>query len=356
MWAVAEEPSLTEKTKAVYDLQKGWSSRVPQPFPNLDIDDYFNIAKDAAPSLVDDMRGFCERNKRSYAVIPHEVFAETFEKQQTPITFRQWAENYCSLKNEPVPDIVIIAPRVKTLESSERKTGTKDPTDNPDYLAGMFVVMKGNGDRMGLDRLEKVKHALEHDPKTKADKDYYERPHAETGFRAYKGIWITTGAAGREFEGFGILTEIKLQHEDHMDVDNLTRNKIMAPNRQLKRWLFNMHSSLAPKQAAVHSVHAAGATKFITELGQELYNLAFEKSGLNRFLDPDLRAKHAPMEPDAIRRMILVDGLKFFQPRILQDLLAAVENSGVLSPTSATNAKSLNYRGAHQPRELELHV
>lgn len=255
-----------------------------------------------------------------------------------------------------VPQIAIIGPRVKTLESAERKTILKDPSHNPDYLGIMLVVLKGNGDHTGLNRLAKAMQAMERDQKTEAVKDYFFKPHNETGFRGHKNVWIETGAPGTELHGFGILAEVKLQHEDHMDVDNLTRNRIVGLNRQYQRWLINLHTSFggAAKQAALHSQHAEESRKYITKLGLEIYNLVFANSGLNRFLDPGLATKYAPMEADDIRKMILEEGRKFYAPRHLQDLLAAVENSGVLPATSAATAKSSSHRSSIRHRELEL--
>lgn len=344
---------MTAQMKAASEYPE-WDS-VMQPFPGLEVSDYITLARDAAPSLAQSAREFCERNKFSYVEIPHEVFKATYEQQSEPISFREWVEEYCKLKGLPsVPQMAIIGPRVKTLESAERKTGTSDTAShNPDYLGIMFVVLKGSGDRTGLNRLETAMRAMEHDQKNLAVKNYYKKPHKGTGFRAFKAIWPEVGAPGTRFENFGVLSEIKLQHEDHMDIDNLTRNRIVTLNRQYQRWLFNMHSSFSPKQAAVHSGYTEESRKFIANVGIALYNLTFEKSGLNRFLAPELRAQYAPREPEEIKRMILVEGLKYYQPRHLQSLLAAIEDSGVFPARSTALAKSPHRHSALQ-REMEL--
>ena len=325
-----------------YDPKKGWEE-LEQPVPDLSPRDYIELATHAAPGLSQSARDFCDENGFSFIEIPHSIFADSYEKGTIP--FRPWLNDYCERNHLPKnAQVAIIGPRIKSLESAERKQGDKDkrPSQNSDYLGIMMVMLKsgtplkGYKDKKDLAALAKAIDAIEKDPRSLARKNSYWRPHEVTGFRDHKSIWeqvITSGG----FKGWPMHAEVKIEDERHMDVDRQTRNQIIALSRQTGTWLSALHSSVAfDSNISGHSRRAKERSDFTTRVGIQIYNRVFADNGFNRLMNPELAHDYAPKSHEEIIKMILNEGLKVSTIGQVQHLLTDVMNSGMLDPTRKT--------------------
>jgi hypothetical protein len=324
-----------------YDPKKGWEER-EQPIAGLTPQDYIELATHAAPGLSQSVRDFCDENGFSFVEIPHSVFADSYEKETVP--FRTWLNDYCERNHLPKnAQIAIIGPRIKSLESAERKAEEKKPGKNADYLGIMMVVLKngapvkGHKDKKDLVPLTKAIEAIEKDTRSIARKNTYWEPHEITGFRDHKSIWEQVITSG-EYKGFPIDAEIKIDHESHMDVDRQTRNQIIALSRKTGTWLSTLHASVAfDSNITGHSRRAKERSDFTTRVGIEIYNRVFADNGFNRLLNPELVHEYAPKSHEEILKMILNEGPKNSTTRgQVQHLLTGVVNSGVLPAPSKT--------------------
>jgi hypothetical protein len=322
-----------------YDYKKGWD-KLEQPDPDLSARDYIELAKHAAPGLSQKARDFCDENGLSFVEIPHSIFADEYEKGTIP--FRQWLNDYCERNHLPKnAQIAIIGPRIKSLESAERKQGDKDkkPSQNADYLGIMMVTLKsgmpvkGYKDKKDHALLAKVIDVIENDPRSLARKNSYWRPNEVTGFRDHKSIWqedITSG----EFKDWAIHGEIKVEDESQMDVDRQTRNHSIALSRKTGTYLSNLYSSVGSyANITGQSRRAKERSDFTTRVGIQIYNRVFADNGFNRFMDPALVHEYTPMSHAEIIRMILNEGPKNSNTHgQVQHLITGVMNSGMLQP------------------------
>lgn len=337
-----------------YDYKKGWD-KLEQPDPDLGARDYIELATHAAPGLSQSARDFCDENGLSFVEIPHSVFADEYEKRTIP--FRQWVNAYCERNHLPKNvDVVIIGPRIKSLESAERKQGDTDkrPSQTADYVGIMMVAMKkgapvkGRKNKKDLAVLEKVIDAIEEDPRSLARKNSYFHPNDVTGHRDHKSIWEIVIASGG-YKGWKMHGEVKVEDESQMDVNRQTRNHSMALSRKTGTYLSTLHSSVASDSNITgHSRRAKERRDFTTRVGVESYNRFFADNGFNLLMDPALLHKHAPMSHEDIIRMIFTEARKNSTTRgQAEHLITGVINSGVLQPAGKT------YR---IPAQLHEHV
>lgn len=320
-----------------YNPKKGWSSAA-QPESNLSAADYHTLAKAAAPNLYEQTVGFCERHGFSYIHIPHHDFQNGYERQDA-LSFREWFKEYCREKgyNKEYSaniDVCIIGPCIKTLESAKRKTDTNEPTPdrNVDYLRTMIVAMKKTGNyrnRHSLDTLAYAMNAIEGDQETIAIKNYYYTPHAKTGFRGHKSLWITEATEESGYAGMSILSEIKIEHESQMEIDKLTRRFIDIDRSWENASLGSFWKTVCGTRAASPK-SLDNTTDVITGWGRLLYNRMFEDSGLTRFLNPELEHLYRAETWPHIIEQISSSGKEINATRY-RDLRRAVYESGILT-------------------------
>lgn len=326
-----------QQAATAYNPKKGWSTAA-QPEKNLTAADYHTLAHAAAPDLHRQAIEFCERHGLSYVHVSHEDFKNGYEKAEG-LSFREWFEDHCeqqglNKKFYSGVDICIVGPCIKTLASAERKTGMNVPTPdrNVDYLRTMLVAVKKTGsyrNRESLNTLAQAMEAIEKDQETIAIKNYYYAPHAKTGFRGHKSLWVSTAPEDSGLGGMQVLSEVKIEHESQMDLDKLTRRFIDID----RSWQNALQGSFWHTVCGTRAASPKGmdhATDIITGWGRKLYDRMFADAGLNRFLAPALQKTYAPEEWAHIVDHINSSG-KEIQANRYKDLIHAVCESGILT-------------------------
>lgn len=277
-------------------------------------EDYRAISEAASVDFVQKLTGFCARKGYSYVTIPHADFVK-YEKSD--LNFREWYDEYRAERGlAPNPDTCIIAPRIKSSLSCQRKgrsdIGSQKETDAvTDYLAGMIVVMKKRPDsknnRYSLQNLGHLMASIEVEPFTLGHKNYFYSPHDKTGFRAHKSlISAVIGPASEKYAGWEFPGEVKIEHESLMDIDKLTRSFIDI-GRSVNKALMHFGLTSTPGDSANQNVVINKITGRIGRLeaasdriSKLLYDHVCANAGFNIFLGPDKRDAFAPKTIDEI--------------------------------------------------------
>ncbi len=328
---------------AAYDPKKGWNSAA-QPVPGMNASDYHDIAQEAAVHLAEQTRTFCEEHGFSYIEIPYRDFLEQYERpgeySYEDMGFREWLNRYCEQRNmNSNADLCIIQASAKELGSCKRKTGANVPAPdrNVDYLRTMMIALKKTSafkNRQSLDTLGNAMKAIEEYPATVARKNYYYEPHAKTGFRGHKSLWVSRVPKGGELEGFEILSEIKIEHESQMDIDKLTRHFISLGRDNMEA-ISSVFSFLGNQRAGVSSNYANQQSDIVTQWGRLLYDKVFEAAGItDRFLSDRKTDKFDPVHYKPERWLAIINHIasceKYFRPSHFSTLISAICSSEVI--------------------------
>ncbi len=277
-------------------------------------EDYRAISEAASADFVQKLTGFCASKGYSYVTIPH---ADFLEYEKSDLNFREWYDEYSAGRGlAPNPDTCIIAPRIKSSLSCQRKgqfdIGSQLKIDSvTDYLAGMIVVMKKRPDakrnRYSLENLTDLMASIEVEPFTLGYKNYSHTPHDKTGFRAHKSlISAVIGPASEKYAGWEFLGEVKIEHESLMDIDKLTRAFIDI-GRSVNKAVMQFGLACVPLESANQNVVINKITGRIGRLeaasdriSKLLYDHVCANAGFNIFLGPDKHGSFAPKTMDEI--------------------------------------------------------
>ncbi|HPF77675.1 MAG TPA: hypothetical protein PLF01_00165 [Alphaproteobacteria bacterium] len=304
----------TEHSSAAYDYKRGWSTTA-HPIPGLSEQEYIDIAEAAQGDIQDQARAFMDDNGFSYIEIPHSDF---MAYERSPKNFREWLEDYCEEKNakiadpknhlDPRADFAVVGPRVKKLESAERKTATGQVLADRlvDYAGVMFVALKqtcARKNKVSLNTLGDAMKAIEEDPRTLAIKNHYWEPHKKTQFRAHKSLWLATVPEGHALSDLETLVEVKIEHESQMDIDKLTRRFINIGREAQHAFetAFNgVITARDRKRATKLCVDEAAKFQAFDALGALLYNRVFADAGMNTFMKPSIANDFPPLSAKAL--------------------------------------------------------
>lgn len=297
-------PSPTEDAaKAAYNHKKGWSTTA-QPW-TASVEEYLEIAEAVKPVLAEEILNFIESQGFSVIEIRYTDFLE-YEKSEIP--FREWLEEYCSAKGLNCrADFAIMGPRVKDLESAQRKTasGEKLPNTIKDYIGVQCIALKQTNkpeNKQSIANMSDFMRAIEEDDRTLGRKNLYWQPHDKTYFRGHKTLWEVTAPEKTNMGGFSVLAEIKLEHESQMDVDRFTR-RFMNVDRKVQSYMaqaWNITIGAFAKSLTGSCTHEEKKRQSLTFLGRILYDRIFWDASLDQLLNPQLKDKHPPATDRAI--------------------------------------------------------
>ena len=291
-----------------YSPAKGWRT-VAQPVGNCRVQEYCELATEAHPVLERELVAFCEKNRFSYAIIPHSDFKDLYEARSQ--NFQSWYEGACQRHRQNKHADVMIITCTKEFESAERKNqfNPQGADRVKDYLRAMGVFLHGNtakSKRQSLDNLGSGIDAMENDERTVARNNLFWKPK-DNGFRAYKSAWEIDLPPASEFSGLSVLASIKLQHQDQMDIDRLTRKLIHRERdaiNALKQYSCNLGQDVDPKSAGAHMKRLQRGIDLLTDVDRALYDSIHAPTGFNRFLNPELVGQHSPKPPQDVLRLV----------------------------------------------------
>ena len=333
-------PPLQERwTSSSYRPERDWEeTQQPHARLGLEIDDYTQIAHRSVEDLRAQTHSFLYTLGISHIDIPHSVFRETYEARA--IGFRPWLEQQCRERGLDInADILIIGPSVKDTSSSERKVRDEKGTPDSirDYLREMIVVLKPDNNRQtnkrrkkGFSTFEKLIIALEDETEKRPYKNQLWHPHEETGYRGFKSRWTATDADDADMQ---ILAEVKVEDEDQMDVDKLTRS-FLSTVRSGIRIQKEFKGIAGGKRTGITAHRANQQIDFVTQLGIMLYNRIHADAGFNhRFLDPEIAKTLATPSFWEIEQFINAN-LHLFSAFRQQTMVDRLQNSGLFPKSS----------------------
>lgn len=326
----AEQPSVPSDYKPFL----GWSN-LAQPVEGLDSTSYLELANRGVDSLKDKITSFCENNRLSYVIIPHDVYRQSFEKGQS--RFRPWLQAYCNLHGlNANADIAIVGPCVKDGGSTEFKSKARQADRVRDYLRTMMIVLQGPTQKTAkksLDTLADTIDTLQSDDRfaTLARKNYLYSPKSN-GYRAYKAAWnVPLPGAFSEWE---MLAEIKIEHESQQDLNRMTR-RFMGIMRQARDAMEKVYSTCSSGECGEHRNMHSNMSRLqhrVDELdafSRMAYDYGHGLSGLNRFLDPNKRQSHPAVRIQNMQEPAR-KAIEAFGPAVARE----IENAGLNVPTT----------------------
>jgi hypothetical protein len=304
---VFEESSAApeESAEAHYNPSHLWK-KTTQPTKGLTVEGYCALAEAASSAFSQQITNHLQKNNLSYVAISH---ADFLDYEQSTQRFKPWFEKYCAARGlNPIVDICIVGPCVKTIESAGRKMtyGSQEQIEgNLDYLRAMPIVMRppiSRAKEQGLATLQRYMRAAEYSDngQQRPRKNCLHTPHQDTGHISHKTAWRINIPEG-DMKGLQIDGELKITHVDIMDVDWLTRKFL-----DMQRGALSAAERLAPypNAAAKMQNYAHTAQKW----SKILYNRAAWDAGMERFLaSDDLRIANRPAPHMQIYRELKAD-------------------------------------------------
>ncbi len=293
-----------------YNPSKGWENTV-QRLEGMSPSEYVNIADHAEPALQHELIKFCDQNRFSYAVIPHEDFLEYERGTQD---FRRWFTQACAKNGQNPHSDVMLMTRVKSLGRANDKNQF-DPSNADrvkDYLGGMILFMQGSTPKSKRDSVDSLAfsiRSMENDERTLAITNLFWKP-LKHGFRAFKAAWEVTPFEETGWSEFPILASIKMQHESQMGIDRLTR-RFMGVQRATTNVLSTFWEKTGSptdhdgaKTTRSHMTRAERRAKPLVDLGRALYDIVHARAGLNGLLNPDAIKDHLPRDSATVGSLI----------------------------------------------------
>ncbi len=294
----------------VYNPSKGWAT-LAQRLDGISPKEYVSLAHYAEPNLQAELIKFCEKNRLSYAVIPHSEFLQYEGSTQD---FKRWYVAACTKHGQNPQADVMVMTRVKMIDSAERKNQF-DPTSADrvkDYLGGMLVFMQGNtpkSKRDSVDRMAASMSSMQDDERTLGINNLFWKP-LKHGYRAFKSAWEIYPSQETGWSEFPILSSIKIQHESQMGIDRLTR-RFMSVQRATTKVLSTFWEKNgsptdhdAAKNTRSHMNRAEKRASGLEHLGRALYDIVHDRAGLNRLINPDLMENHLPRDAQYLCELI----------------------------------------------------
>ena len=351
---------------ASYDHKKNWdlmAQPASQDGIEFNEDDYVDIAEQANDSVEAEVKRFCEEYGFSTIVVDQKAFTdyeqgtyETAKGKKGEISFRDFLTHYAQKTSQSTSvDLMILSSSVKGLASAKRKAHERGdpPRDVIDYSRTMLVPLKGRPgatkDSKSLKTLARLIQCMENDERTRAHKNLFWLPHEDTGFRAYKALWLSTVPEHKPRAGQQILTEVKIEHESQMEIDRATR-PFLSINRGVKRAKehfenvvrdFGSETNRARKAIQDSLRHGKNAGE-VGKWSKWLYARINENAGLNVFRKPDLTDEEkavyaAPSFSDIVSE---IKGSKTIsQKGIPRTVLKALVDSQVIPKKEASKLK-----------------
>ena len=351
---------------AAYDHKKNWDIMAQPASQNelvFDEDDYVEIAEQANDAVEAEVSHFCQEHRFSTITVEQKAFTAyeqgtytTPQNKQGKISFREFLHDYAEKTSQSTSvDLMVLSSSVKGLESARRKAHEKGdlPRDIIDYSRTMLVPLKGRAtatkDSKSLKTLARLIQCMEGDVRTRAHKNLFWLSHDDTGFRAYKALWLSTVPEHKPRAGQQILTEVKIEHESQMEIDRATR-PFLAINRNVKRAREHFENVVRDFGSDTRRAQKAikdglRHTKNSGEVGKWskwLYARVNENAGLNIFRKPDLTDEEKALYSAPTFSAIVseIKGSKTVsQKGIVNAVINALINSQVIPPKEARRLK-----------------